>query len=89
MSLAIRSSTISLRETPSLSIRLVSSAWMSDEETMKSAPKVVASKEETHENTEVEDDHELNSSDGEVPTFAESNDMDDFMAELEAEQMGM
>ena len=65
----------------------VSAAWMSDEE--KVAPKVVSSKEETHENTEVEDDYELNSSDGDVPTFAESNDMDDFMAELEAEQMGM
>ena len=65
----------------------VSAAWMSDEE--KVAPKVVASKVETHENTEVEDDYELNSSDGDVPTFAESNDMDDFMAELEAEQMGM
>ena len=65
----------------------VSAAWMSDEE--KVAPKVVASKEETHENTEVEDDYSLDSSDGEVPTFAESNDMDDFMAELEAEQMGM
>ena len=65
----------------------VSAAWMSDEE--KVATKVVASKEETHENTEVEDDYELNSSDGDVPTFAESNDMDDFMAELEAEQMGM
>lgn len=65
----------------------VSAAWMSDEE--KVAPKVVSSKEETHDNTEVEDDYELNSSDGDVPTFAESNDMDDFMAELEAEQMGM
>ena len=65
----------------------VSAAWMSDEE--KVAPKVVSSKDETHENTEVEDDYELNSSDGDVPTFAESNDMDDFMAELEAEQMGM
>lgn len=65
----------------------VSAAWMSDEE--KVAPKVVASNEETHENTEVEDDYELNSSDASVPTFAESNDMDDFMAELEAEQMGM
>jgi hypothetical protein len=65
----------------------VSAAWMSDEE--KVAPKVVASKEETHENTEVEDDYSLDSSDASVPTFAESNDMDDFMAELEAEQMGM
>ena len=65
----------------------VSAAWMSDEE--KVAPKVVASKEETHDNTDVDDDYELNSSDGDVPTFAESNDMDDFMAELEAEQMGM
>ena len=65
----------------------VSAAWMSDEE--KVAPKVVASKEETHDNTDVDDDYELNSSDGDVPTFAETNDMDDFMAELEAEQMGM
>ena len=65
----------------------VSSAWMSDEE--KIAPKVVASKEETHENTKVEDEYELDSSDASIPTFAESNDMDDFMAELEAEQMGM
>ena len=67
----------------------VSAAWMSDDETVKSAPKVVASKEETHENTEVEDDYSLDSSDASIPTFAETNDMDDFMAELEAEQMGM
>ena len=65
----------------------VSAAWMSDEESVK--PKVVPAKEETHENTEVEDEYELDSSDASVPTFAESNDMDDFMAELEAEQMGM
>lgn len=67
----------------------VSAAWMSDEETVK--PKVVASttKVETHENTKVEDEYELDESDASVPTFAESNDMDDFMAELEAEQLGM
>jgi hypothetical protein len=65
----------------------VSAAWMSDEE--KVAPKVVPTKEETHENTAVEDEYELDSSDASVPTFAESNDMDDFMAELEAEQMGL
>lgn len=65
----------------------VSAAWMSDEESVK--PKVVPTKEETHENTKVEDEYELDSSDASVPTFAESNDMDDFMAELEAEQMGM
>ena len=67
----------------------VSAAWMSDEETVK--PKVVAStpKVETHENTKVEDEYELDESDASVPTFAETNDMDDFMAELEAEQMGL
>ena len=62
----------------------VSAKWMSDDE--KVAPKVVAAKEETEENTEVEDDYSLDSSDGEVPTFTETNDMDEFMAELEAEQ---
>lgn len=65
----------------------VSAAWMSGEE--KVAPKVVPAKEETHENTKVDDEYELDSSDASVPAFAESNDMDDFMAELEAEQMGM
>ena len=58
----------------------VSAKWMSDES--KETPKVVKS-----ENTKVEDDeYDLDEKDADIPTFAESNDMDDFMAELEAEQ---
>jgi hypothetical protein len=57
---------------------------MSDEGKEKAAPKVVKS-EPKYENTEVEDDYDLDDA-GEIPTFSESNDMDDFMAELEAEQ---
>ena len=64
----------------------VSAKWMSDEETANSEPKVVAKKEVINENTAVDDDYELTSSDAETPTFTESNDMDAFMAELEAEQ---
>jgi hypothetical protein len=62
----------------------VSAKWMSDEGKEKVAPKVVKS-EPKYENTEVEDDYDLDDA-GEIPTFSESNDMDDFMAELEAEQ---
>ena len=61
----------------------VSAKWMSDE--TKVAPKVVSSSN-TQENTKVEDDYNLDESASEIPTFAESNDMDDFMRELEAEQ---
>jgi hypothetical protein len=64
----------------------VSAKWMSDEETEKSEPKVVAKKEVINENSTVDDDYELTSSDADTPTFTESNDMDAFMAELEAEQ---
>lgn len=66
----------------------VSATWMSDETKVKEEPKVVKS-EPVYENTKVEDDYDLTESDGAVPTFAESNDMDDFMAELEREQMGI
>lgn len=64
----------------------VSAKWMSDEETSKPQPKIIPKKTVINETADEEDDYELSSSDGEVPTFAESNDMDDFMRELEAEQ---
>jgi hypothetical protein len=63
----------------------VSAKWMSDEENVKSEPKVVASETKV-ENTKVEDDYDFDESDGSIPTFGESDDMDEFMKELEAEQ---
>lgn len=64
----------------------VSAKWMSDEETTKPEPKIIPKKTVLNETADDEDDYELSSSDGDVPMFAESNDMDDFMRELEAEQ---
>lgn len=63
----------------------VSAKWMSDEEEVKTTPKVVSS-EPKNENTKVEDDYDISENDGAIPTFTESNDMDEFMRELEAEQ---
>ena len=63
----------------------VSAKWMSDEEEVKTTPKVVSS-EPKNENTKVEDDYDISENDGAIPTFSESNDMDEFMRELEAEQ---
>jgi hypothetical protein len=63
----------------------VSAKWMSDEETVNSETKVVASETKV-ENTKVEDDYDLDEKDGSIPSFSESDDMDEFMKELEAEQ---
>lgn len=60
----------------------VSAKWMSDE--TKETPKVVKSVDEPV--NEVEEDYDLDETASSIPTFAESNDMDDFMAELEREQ---
>lgn len=60
----------------------VSADWMSDE------PKVVKTENKPAPapvQEEVEDDFDLSGSD-DIPTFAENDDMDDFMAELECEQ---
>lgn len=65
----------------------VGAKWLSDETTVKSEPKIIAGKTVNNENTKVSDDFEIGNA-AEIPSFAESNDMDDFMAELEAEQMG-
>ena len=78
----------------------VSAEWMSDEETVKTAPKVVnstpvntsqsyTSDYSQKKVTKVDDDYEFNDSHSDIPSFSDSDDMDDFMAELEAEQMGM
>ena len=61
----------------------VSAKWMSDE--FKKTPMVVKS-EPTHENTKVEDDYDLDETDGAVPSFSTSDGMDDFITELAAEQ---
>ena len=64
----------------------VSAKWMSDEEAVKTEPKVVAPKKVVDETTD-EDDYDIKGAD-EVPSFDEGDvdDMDSFMAELEAEQ---
>lgn len=64
----------------------VSAKWMSDEEAVKTEPKVVAPKKVVNETTD-EDDYDIKGAD-EVPSFDEGDvdDMDSFMAELEAEQ---
>ena len=63
----------------------VSAKWMSDEETVNSETKVVASETKV-ENTKVDDEYDLDEKDGSIPSFSESDDMDEFMKELEAEQ---
>lgn len=61
----------------------VGAKWLSDDTKVVKKPeqKVI------NENTSISNDYEIDAA-ADIPSFAETNDMDDFMAELEAEQMG-
>lgn len=59
----------------------VSAKWMSDEETVKVEPKVVTAQKPV----DIEDDYSIDGADS-IPSFSDTDDMDDFMAELAEEQ---
>lgn len=63
----------------------VSAKWMSEEETVKPAPKVVK-EDTTSVKKEVEEDYDLDETDGAIPSFDADDDMDAFMKELAEEQ---
>lgn len=63
----------------------VTAKWMSEDSNVSEQPKVVSKPTPVYENTRIDDEYDMSNASS-VPSFADTNDMDEFMAELEAEQ---